>query len=134
MLDQALFFFDITPDYDLDLMKPNQNLYGLTADIITGLKPILEEFQPDFVYVHGDTTTMSSSLAAFYSGAKVCHVEAGLRTYNKRAPFPEEINRCVTGSVADYHFAPTSTSSQNFRQSVLITIGREIAGRNRLSP
>jgi UDP-N-acetylglucosamine 2-epimerase (non-hydrolysing) len=128
MLDQVLSFFDITPEYDLDLMKPNQNLYGLTADIITGLKPILEEFQPDFVYVHGDTTTtMSSSLAAFYSGAKVCHVEAGLRTFNKRAPFPEEINRCVTGSVADYHFAPTTTSSQNLRnenvspENILIT-------------
>ncbi len=128
MLDQVLSFFDIIPDYDLDLMKPNQNLYGLTADIITGLKPILEEFQPDFVYVHGDTTTtMSSSLAAFYSGAKVCHVEAGLRTFDKRAPFPEEINRCVTGSVADYHFAPTTTSAQNLRnenvseENILIT-------------
>lgn len=128
MLDQVLSFFDITPDYDLDLMKPNQNLYGLTADIITGLKPVLEDFQPDYVYVHGDTTTtMASSIAAFYSGAKVCHVEAGLRTFNKRAPFPEEINRCVAGSVADYHFAPTSTSSQNLlnenvaKENILIT-------------
>ncbi len=114
MLDQVLNFFQITPDYDMDLMKPNQNLYGLTADIITGLKPILEDFQPDYVYVHGDTTTtMGASIAGFYSGAKVCHVEAGLRTFNKRAPFPEEINRTVTGHIADYHFAPTETSREN---------------------
>ena len=114
MLDQVLSFFEITPDYDLDLMKPNQNLYSLTGDIINGLKPILEEFQPDYVYVHGDTTTtMSASIAAFYSGAKVCHVEAGLRTFNKRAPFPEEINRSIAGRVCDYHFAPTSISKEN---------------------
>jgi UDP-N-acetylglucosamine 2-epimerase (non-hydrolysing) len=114
MLDQVLDFFEIIPDYDLDLMKPNQNLYSLTADIITNLKPILEEFQPDYVYVHGDTTTtMAASIAAFYSGAKVCHVEAGLRTFNKRSPFPEEINRSIAGSIADYHFSPTATSQQN---------------------
>ena len=114
MLDQVLSFFEITPDYDLDLMKPNQNLYTLTADIITNLKPILEEFQPDYVYVHGDTTTtMAASIAAFYSGAKVCHVEAGLRTFNKRSPFPEEVNRSIAGSVCDYHFSPTTTSQQN---------------------
>lgn len=114
MLDQVLEFFDIKPDFDLDLMKPNQNLYSLTADIITGLKPVLEEFKPDYVYVHGDTTTtMASSIAAFYSGAKVCHVEAGLRTHNKRSPFPEEINRQVTGRITDYHFAPTTASEQN---------------------
>ena len=114
MLDQVLDFFEITPDYDLDLMKPNQNLYTLTADIITGLKPILEDFKPDYVYVHGDTTTtMASSIAAFYSGAKVCHVEAGLRTHNKRSPFPEEINRQVAGRICDYHFAPTAQSKQN---------------------
>ena len=114
MLDQVLSFFEITPDYDLDLMKPNQNLYSLTGDIINGLKPILEGFQPDYVYVHGDTTTtMAASIAAFYSGAKVCHVEAGLRTFNKRAPFPEEINRSIAGRVCDYHFAPTSISKEN---------------------
>jgi UDP-N-acetylglucosamine 2-epimerase (non-hydrolysing) len=114
MLDQVLSFFEITPDYDLDLMKPNQNLYSLTADIITNLKPILEEFKPDYVYVHGDTTTtMAASIASFYSGAKVCHVEAGLRTFNKRSPFPEEMNRSVTGSIADYHFSPTETSKKN---------------------
>jgi len=114
MLDQVLSFFEITPDYDLDLMKPNQNLYSLTGDIINGLKPVLESFQPDYVYVHGDTTTtMAASIAAFYSGAKVCHVEAGLRTFNKRAPFPEEINRSIAGRVCDYHFAPTSISKEN---------------------
>ena len=114
MLDQVLKFFDINPDYDLNLMKKGQNLYGLTADIIIGLQPILEEFQPDYVYVHGDTTTtMSASIAAFYSGAKVCHVEAGLRTFNKKSPFPEEINRTLTGHIADYHFAPTRTSFDN---------------------
>jgi UDP-N-acetylglucosamine 2-epimerase (non-hydrolysing) len=128
MLDQVLSFFEITPDYDLDLMKPNQNLYSLTADIITNLKPILEGFQPDYVYVHGDTTTtMAASIAAFYSGAKVCHVEAGLRTFNKRSPFPEEVNRSIAGSVSDYHFSPTTTSQQNLlnenidKNNILVT-------------
>lgn len=128
MLDQVLDFFEIKPDYDLDLMKPGQNLYGLTADIITGLQPVLENFQPDYVYVHGDTTTsMGASIAAFYSGAKVCHVEAGLRTFNKHAPFPEEINRTITGRIADYHFTPTQTSFDNLRnesiaeKNILIT-------------
>src|SRR5690606_22152562 len=114
MLDQVLDFFGIIPDYDLDLMKPNQNLYTLTADIIGGLKPILESYQPDYVYVHGDTTTtMASSIAAFYSGSRICHVEAGLRTHDKRSPFPEEINRQIAGRVSDYHFAPTEASKQN---------------------
>lgn len=117
MLDQVLDFFEITPDYDLNLMKPNQNLYTLTSDIILGLKSILEEFKPDYVYVHGDTTTsMAASIASFYAGAKVCHVEAGLRTYNKHSPFPEEINRQVTGRIADYHFAPTLKSKNNLLQ------------------
>ncbi|MEZ4780016.1 MAG: UDP-N-acetylglucosamine 2-epimerase (non-hydrolyzing) [Flavobacteriaceae bacterium] len=114
MLDQVLDFFEIIPDYDLDLMKPDQNLYQLTANIITGLQPVLEEFKPDYVYVHGDTTTtMAASIAAFYSGAKICHVEAGLRTHNKWAPFPEEINRSIAGRVCDYHFAPTEKSKEN---------------------
>jgi UDP-N-acetylglucosamine 2-epimerase (non-hydrolysing) len=128
MLDQVLDFFNITPDFDLDLMKPGQNLYGLTADIITNLKPVLEDFEPDYVFVHGDTTTtMAGSIASFYSGAKVCHVEAGLRTHNKYAPFPEEINRQITGRICDYHFAPTQTSEinllkENIKQdSILIT-------------
>ena len=114
MLDQVLEFFEITPDYDLDLMKAGQNLYGLTADIITGLEPVLEEFKRDYVYVHGDTTTtMAASIAAFYSGAKICHVEAGLLTFNKKSPFPEEINRTVTGHIANFHFAPIQTSFDN---------------------
>jgi UDP-N-acetylglucosamine 2-epimerase (non-hydrolysing) len=128
MLDQVLNFFEISPDYDLDLMKPNQNLYSLTSDIILGLKLILEEYQPDYVYVHGDTTTtMAASIASFYFGAKVCHVEAGLRTYNKLSPFPEEINRQVAGRIADYHFAPTIQSKMNLLQenvpegSIIIT-------------
>ena len=128
MLDQVLDFFEITPDYDLDLMKPNQNLFSLTSDIILGLKSVLEEFNPHYVYVHGDTTTtMAASIASFYSGAKVCHVEAGLRTNNKYSPFPEEMNRQVTGRIADYHFAPTEQSKQNLLvenvldDSILIT-------------
>ena len=114
MLDQVLDFFEITPDYDLDIMKPNQNLYTLTSDIILGLMPILEKDKPDYVFVHGDTTTtMAASIAAFYAGAKVCHIEAGLRTNNKLSPFPEEINRQVTGRIADFHFAPTRQSKNN---------------------
>ncbi|WP_166959985.1 non-hydrolyzing UDP-N-acetylglucosamine 2-epimerase [Yeosuana marina] len=114
MLDQVLSFFEIIPDFDLDLMKPNQNLYSLTSDIITNLKPVLEKFQPDYVFVHGDTTTtMAASISAFYSGAKICHVEAGLRTFNMKSPYPEEMNRTVTGAIADIHFSPTPTSKQN---------------------
>ena len=114
MLDQVLHFFEIKPDYDLDLMKPEQNLYGLTATIILSLKPVLEEFKPDYVFVHGDTTTtMGGSIASFYSGAKVCHIEAGLRTNNKLSPFPEEMNRQITTRVCDYHFTPTETSKKN---------------------
>ncbi len=114
MLDQVLSFFEITPDYDLDLMKPNQDLYSLTSDIIVSLKPILEDFKPDYVFVHGDTTTtMAASIAGFYSGATICHIEAGLRTFNKKAPFPEEMNRSIAGRICDFHFAPTLTSKQN---------------------
>jgi UDP-N-acetylglucosamine 2-epimerase (non-hydrolysing) len=114
MLDQVLEFFEIFPDYDLDLMKPNQNLYSLTADIIVNLKEVLEKFKPEYVFVHGDTTTtMAGSIASFYSGAKICHIEAGLRTYNKLSPFPEEMNRQITGRLCDYHFAPTEISKRN---------------------
>ena len=128
MLDQVLVFFDIKPDYDLSLMKPNQNLYNLTGEVIAGLKPILESFQPDYVFVHGDTTTtMAASIAGFYSGAKVCHVEAGLRTNNMLSPFPEEMNRQVASRIATYHFAPTIKSQENLsrenvsKENVLIT-------------
>jgi UDP-N-acetylglucosamine 2-epimerase (non-hydrolysing) len=114
MLDQVLEFFEIIPDYDLNLMKPNQNLYDLTGDIIKNLKNVLEDFKPDYVFVHGDTTTtMAASIASFYSGAKVCHIEAGLRTNNKLSPFPEEMNRQIASKVCDYHFAPTETSKKN---------------------
>ncbi len=117
MLDQVLDFFKIVPDYDLNLMTKGQSLNILTSRIFSELQPVLEEFKPDYVYVHGDTTTSTAAaIAAFYAGAKVCHIEAGLRTFNKQSPFPEEMNRCVTGSVADYHFAPTSTSKNNLLQ------------------
>ncbi len=114
MLDQVLEFFEIEPGFDLDLMKPNQNLYSLTSSLIENFSKVVESYKPDYVYVHGDTTTtFATSLCAFYSGAKVCHVEAGLRTWNKKAPFPEEINRQLTGRVADIHFAPTQQAKEN---------------------
>lgn len=114
MLDQVLDFFEIIPDYDLNLMKPGQDLFTLTSDVLIGLKYVLNEFSPHYVFVHGDTTTSTAgALASFYSGAKVCHIEAGLRTNNKLSPFPEEINRQLTGRLADYHFAPTETSREN---------------------
>lgn len=114
MLDQVLTFFDIIPDYDLNLMKSNQTLHSLTADILSSMKVVLDDFSPDVVLVHGDTTTsMAVALASFYSGVKVGHVEAGLRTYDKYAPFPEEINRQITGRIANYHFAPTSRAKEN---------------------
>jgi len=132
MLDQVLSFFKITPDYDLNLMKKGQNLYGLTADIITNMKPVLEDFKPDYVFVHGDTTTtMAGSLASFYSGAKICHVEAGLRTHTKYSPFPEEMNRQITGRICDYHFAPTSTSklnllAENIQEKTILVTGNTV--------
>lgn len=114
MLDQVLSFFELVPDYDLNLMKVGQNLYQLTSDVILGLKQILEAYNPDYVFVHGDTTTSTASaLASFYFGARVFHVEAGLRTNDKQSPFPEEINRQLTGRIADVHFAPTDISKSN---------------------
>lgn len=114
MLDQVLDFFKIEADYDLDLMKKNQDLFSLTARALEALKAPLTTFKPDLVFVHGDTTTtMVASLAAFYAGAKVGHIEAGLRTFNKQSPFPEEINRQLTGRIADFHFAPTEKSKNN---------------------
>ena len=114
MLDQVLDLFEITPEYDLDIMKPGQNLYDVTTNILMGLKPILEEFKPDVVLVHGDTsTTLSATLAAFYQQIPVGHVEAGLRTGNLNSPWPEEGNRKLTGAITKFHFAPTETSKQN---------------------
>lgn len=114
MLDQILTLFNIQPDYDLDLMQPNQSLANLTAGIFTDLDPVLKKIQPDWILVQGDTTTvMVSALLAYYNHIKVGHVEAGLRTFDKWQPFPEEINRRVAGVVADLHFAPTNWSRQN---------------------
>ncbi|MBO6522729.1 MAG: UDP-N-acetylglucosamine 2-epimerase (non-hydrolyzing) [Balneolaceae bacterium] len=114
MLDQVLGFFEIKPDYDLDIMKQDQDLSSLTSSLIESLTNVFEDFKPNYVYVHGDTTTtFSASLSAFYFGAKVCHVEAGLRTYDKKAPFPEEVNRQLTGRLTDIHFAPTERAKEN---------------------
>ncbi len=114
MLDQVLQLFGIVPDYDLDVMKPGQTPTGVAASIFSSLEPILKSEEPDWVLVQGDTTTvMTAAIAASYGRVKVGHVEAGLRTYNKQQPFPEEINRRVVGVIADRHFAPTSTSKGN---------------------
>ncbi len=114
MLDQVLEMFDIAPDYDLNLMKPGQDLYDITSYVLLGLKNVLEEFQPDIVLVHGDTTTTSAtSLATFYKKIKIGHIEAGLRTGDIYSPWPEEANRQITGVLANYHFAPTLTSKNN---------------------
>lgn len=114
MLDQVLDMFEITPDYDLDIMKPGQDLFDVTSNVLLGLKNVLSDLQPDIVLVHGDTsTTSSAALAAFYSKVKVGHVEAGLRTSDIYSPWPEEANRQITGVLANYHFAPTTTSQEN---------------------
>ncbi|GAA6133788.1 UDP-N-acetylglucosamine 2-epimerase (non-hydrolyzing) VpsA [Oceaniserpentilla sp. 4NH20-0058] len=114
MLDQVLELFEITPDYDLNLMKAGQTLNDVTSRILLGLKPVLQEFKPDVVLVHGDTaTTFAASLAAYYEKKPVGHVEAGLRTGDIYSPWPEEANRRLTGSLTKYHFAPTDTSKQN---------------------
>ena len=114
MLDQVLHIFDIKPDYDLDIMKPNQDLYDITARVLLGMRDVLKEVQPDVVLVHGDTTTSTAAaLAAFYQQILVGHVEAGLRTHNIYSPWPEEMNRQMTGRIATYHFAPTPLAKQN---------------------
>ncbi|MDA3046007.1 UDP-N-acetylglucosamine 2-epimerase (non-hydrolyzing) [Campylobacter sp. VBCF_06 NA8] len=117
MLDQVLNFFDIKADYDLNLMKPNQTLYDISAKILVDMHQILNDFKPDIVFVHGDTTTASMvALSAFYSKIKIAHIEAGLRTHNMYSPFPEEANRQIVGILADYHFAPTNQAMQNLLQ------------------
>ena len=114
MLDQVLTLFDIAPEYDLNLMQPGQDLYDITSKVLLGMKGVLSDFKPDIVLVHGDTTTTSAtSLAAFYQQIKIGHVEAGLRTGNLLSPWPEEANRQITGVLANYHFAPTTTSQEN---------------------
>lgn len=114
MLDQVLELFDLTPDYDLNIMKPNQTISMITANVLTGMEPVLQKEKPDMVLVHGDTsTTFVTALAAFYQQIPVGHVEAGLRTYDKYSPFPEEINRVLTGHIAALHFAPTERNRAN---------------------
>ncbi|WP_027631817.1 non-hydrolyzing UDP-N-acetylglucosamine 2-epimerase [Clostridium hydrogeniformans] len=114
MLDQVLKIFNITPDFDLDIMKSRQSLTGVTNKVLEGLEELFKIYTPDIVLVHGDTTTtFASSLASFYKQIKIGHVEAGLRTFDKYSPFPEEINRKLTGAMADLHFAPTNTSKNN---------------------
>lgn len=117
MLDQVLEVFDIVPDYDLNIMAPNQDLYDITSKVLLGLRDVLKDFRPDTVLVHGDTTTsMAASLAAFYQQIAVGHVEAGLRTYDMLSPWPEEMNRQVTDRICTYYFAPTEQSKQNLLQ------------------
>tara|TARA_R110001583_G_scaffold184733_1_gene344262 strand:+ start:103 stop:1233 length:1131 start_codon:yes stop_codon:yes gene_type:complete len=117
MLDQVLDIFDITPDYDLDLMKPGQTLYGITSGVLEGVGEALRAANPDLVLVHGDTTScFAAALAAFYEGIPVGHVEAGLRTGNMLAPFPEEANRSLVGRLAQLHFAPTEIAKNNLLQ------------------
>lgn len=116
MLDQVLQLFNISPDFDLNIMKPGQDLTDVTSAILVGLRTVLQEFKPDYVLVHGDTaTTLSATLASYYQQIKVGHVEAGLRTNNIYSPWPEEGNRKITGALANLHFAPTSTSAENLR-------------------
>ncbi|CCN70295.1 UDP-N-acetyl glucosamine-2-epimerase [Vibrio nigripulchritudo SFn118] len=114
MLDQVLELFDITPDFDLDIMEAGQDLTDVTSRILLGLRPVLQGFEPDYVLVHGDTaTTLATTLASYYQQVKVGHVEAGLRTGNIYSPWPEEGNRKLTGAIANLHFAPTENSSDN---------------------
>ena len=114
MLDQVLHLFDIVPDYDLNIMKQGQDLYDVTARVLTGMRDVLDKARPDIVLVHGDTTTSTAAaLAAFYRQIPVGHVEAGLRTYNIYSPWPEEMNRQITGRIATYHFAPTELSREH---------------------
>lgn len=121
MLDQVLRIFDVQPDYDLNIMKQGQDLYDVTARVLTGMRDILKEVQPDVVLVHGDTTTSTAAaLAAFYQQIQVGHVEAGLRTHNIYSPWPEEMNRQITGRIATYNFSPTPLSEQNLKEEAAL--------------
>jgi len=129
MLDQVLNLFNIVPDHDLDIMKPGQDLFDITCNVLQGLKLVLEAERPDIVLVHGDTTTtFSASLAAYYCRIPVGHIEAGLRTGNKYAPFPEEINRRITGTLSDLHFAPTETARQNLLREGIPALTIHVTG------
>lgn len=120
MLDQVLDLFQLTPDYDLNIMKPNQTISQITANVIIGIEEVFIKEKPDLVLVHGDTTTtFATSLAAFYQQIKVGHVEAGLRTYDKYSPWPEEVNRVLTGHIADLHFSPTERNRQNLLREAI---------------
>ena len=120
MLDQVLDIFKLTPDYDLDIMKERQTLIGITTRVLEGLDSVMKEAKPDIVLVHGDTsTTFVGAHAAFYNQIKVGHVEAGLRTYDKYSPFPEEMNRCLTGRIADLHFSPTVQNRENLLKEAI---------------
>ena len=122
MLDQVLNLFKISPDYDLDIMKNNQNLWSLTSDVLLKMKDVYENVKPDIVLVHGDTTTtMASALSAFYARIPVGHVEAGLRTFDKNYPFPEEINRVIADGISDFYFAPTEQSVDNLKKCGIIS-------------
>lgn len=114
MLDQVLDLFAIHPDFDLDLMKPGQDLSDITSNVLLGMRKVFQQWQPDLVLVHGDTTTtLAASLSAYYGKIKVGHVEAGLRTFDKYSPWPEEMNRSITGALADFHFSPTNKAREN---------------------
>lgn len=132
MLDQVLSLFEITPDYDLNIMKQGQDLYDVTARVLVGMRDVLKEAQPDVVLVHGDTTTSTAAaLAAFYQQIPVGHVEAGLRTHNIYNPWPEEMNRLITGRIATYHFSPTPLSKENLMkesvaESTIIVTGNSV--------
>ena len=129
MLDQVLQLFNITPDYDLDIMKQGQDLYDVTARVLTGMRDVLKEAQPDVVLVHGDTTTSTAAaLAAFYQQIPVGHVEAGLRTHNIYSPWPEEMNRQITGRIATYNFAPTPLSKANLLREAVVENSITVTG------
>jgi UDP-N-acetylglucosamine 2-epimerase (non-hydrolysing) len=129
MLDQVLDLFEITPDYDLDIMKPGQDLYDVTSNVLLGLKTVLTDFKPDVVFVHGDTsTTFAASLASFYQQIKVAHIEAGLRTGDIYSPWPEEANRQLTTQITAYHFAPTATSKANLLKENVSERNIEVTG------
>lgn len=120
MLDQVLELFELTPDYDLNIMKQNQTISQITSNVLIGLEEVLKAERPDIVLVHGDTTTtFAAALASFYQQIKVGHVEAGLRTYDKYSPYPEEMNRVMTGHLADFHFAPTKRNSDNLLREAI---------------
>ena len=129
MLDQVLDLFEITPDYDLDIMKPGQDLYDVTSNVLLGMKSVLSDYKPDVVFVHGDTsTTFATALAAFYQQIRVAHVEAGLRTGDIYSPWPEEANRQLTTQITAYHFAPTETSKENLLKENVSEKSIEVTG------